>query len=257
MAIGRNCPRHRDQPVNETHLPPSGRIVAVVAARDEADRVADTVTALLRFVDRVVVADDGSGDGTAAIARAAGAEVVRRERSVGKGGALEAALALAGEADIYLFADADLGASAASLEPLVAPVLSGEADMAVGVLPAGAGAGLGMVRRVSAAAIRAAGGPWMSAPMSGQRAIARGAIAELRPLAGGFGVETAMGIDAARAGLRVVEVAVAATHRARGRTLAGFLHRGRQGAHLVAAATPRLLRPRRGFEDPRGDGEAG
>lgn len=217
-------------------------VVAIVAARDEADRVADTVTALLGFVDRVALADDGSRDGTANLAREAGAEVVRRERSVGKGGALEAALAFAGEADIYLFADADLGASASSLAALLGPVRSGEADIAVGVMAAGPGAGLGIVRRVSAAAIRAAGGPAMSAPMSGQRALTRRALDEVRPLAGGFGVETAMGIDAARHGLRVVEVAVAATHRTHGRTIGGFIHRGRQGAHLVAAAIPRLLR---------------
>lgn len=229
-------------------------VVAVVAARDEADRVADTVRALLRFVDRVAVADDGSSDGTGDIARAAGALVVRRERSVGKGGALEAALALAGDADIYLLADADLGASAASLESLLGPVRSGAADLSVGVLPAGPGGGFGIVRRVSAAAIRVVGGPWMSAPMSGQRAITRMAMARVRPLAGGFGVETAMGMDAARAGLRTVEVEVAATHRARGKTVNGFLHRARQGAHLIAAAAPRLLRPRAGTVSDSGEG---
>lgn len=240
--------------MSETHLPSTGTVVAVVAARDEADRVAETVTALLRFVDLVVVADDGSVDGTAELARGAGARVVRGETSAGKGRALEAALASAGDADIYLLADADLGASAASLEALIDPVRSGAADIAVGVLPAGPGAGFGLVRRISAAAIRAVGGPPMAAPMSGQRALSRSALARVSPLAGGFGVETAMGMDAARRGLRVVEIPVAASHRARGRTLAGFRHRGRQGVHLIAAAVPRLLRSRR---RPGPDGEDG
>lgn len=242
-GTGRSCRRYRDTSVNDSDRTPAVTIVGVVAARDEADRVAETVRALLGFVDRVAVADDGSRDETADLARAAGAIVARREKSVGKGRALEAAFALVGDADVYLLADADLGSSAASLEALLGPVVSGEADLTVGVLPAGAGAGLGLVRRVSAAAIRAAGGPWMAAPMSGQRAITRSALAQIRPLAGGFGVETAMGMDAARAGLRVLEVEVAATHRARGKTLSGFAHRGRQGAHLIAAAIPRLLRP--------------
>lgn len=226
----------------------SKRVVAVVAARDEIDRIAATVTALLGFVDRVVVADDGSSDGTGAVAAAAGAEVIRRARAAGKGDALEAGLEVARDAEIILLADADLGATAASLAVLLAPIASGSADIAVGVLPRGPGGGFGIVRRVSAALIRAAGGPWMAAPMSGQRALTAVALAAVRPLAPGFGVETAMGIDAARANLRVVEVPVAASHRARGRTVAGFTHRARQGAHLLRAAAPRLAhrRPRAG-----------
>jgi hypothetical protein len=226
----------------------SARVVAVVAARDEIDRVAATVAALRGFVNRVVVADDGSSDGTGAAAAAAGAAVIRRARSAGKGDALEAALEVAGDADVILLADADLGATAASLVGLLGPVRAGSADIAVGVLPAAPGGGFGIVRRVSATLIRVAGGPRMEAPMSGQRALTAAALAAVRPLAPGFGVETAMGIDAARANLRVVEVPVAASHRARGRTVAGFTHRARQGAHLLRAAAPRLAhrRPRAG-----------
>lgn len=216
-------------------------VVAVVAARDEADRIAATVRALRRFADRVVVADDGSRDATGSLAAGAGAVVVRRTTSAGKGAALEAGFRAAGTAEIYLLADADLGETAATLEALLDPVRSGGADVAVGVLPAAPGGGLGLVRRLSAGLIRLGGGPTMAAPMSGQRALTAGALAALRPLAGGFGVETAMGLDAARAGLRVVEISVAAVHRARGRSIAGFAHRARQGAHLVAAAVPRLV----------------
>lgn len=96
----------------------------------------------------------------------------------------------------------------------------------------------------------------MAAPMSGQRALTAEALAALRPLAGGFGVETAMGIDAARAGLRVMEVPVAAAHRPRGRGVAGFAHRARQGVHLLAAALPRLLAAPRGSIRARDAGEA-
>lgn len=220
------------------------RVVAVIAARDEADRVAATVAGLRGFVGQVLVVDDGSRDDTAAVAAAAGATVIRRPTSVGKGGALEAALARAGEADVVLLADADLGASSASLAALLDPVLAGSADLAVGVLPAGSGAGFGLVRRVSAALVLAAGGPRMAAPMSGQRALTAAALAAVRPLAAGFGVETAMDIDAAFHGLRIVEVPVDATHRARGRTVAGFTHRARQGGHLLRAAIPRLVRGR-------------
>lgn len=217
-------------------------VVAIVAARDEADRIAATVAALRGFVDRVVVADDGSRDGTGSLAAAAGALVVRRAASAGKGAALEGALDAAGAADLYVLADADLGATAATLPALLGPLRAGTADLVVGVLPSGPGGGFGLVRRLSAALIRLAGGPAMDAPMSGQRAVSAEALLSLRPFARGFGVETAMGIDAARARLRVIEVPIAATHRPHGRTLAGFRHRARQGLHLLTAAIPRLLR---------------
>ena len=61
-----------------------------------------------------------------------------------------------------------------------------------------------------------------------------------RPLAPGFGVETAMTIDAVRLGFRVIEVAVAMRHRPTGRGVRGFAHRGRQGVDAARAAVPRL-----------------
>ena len=83
------------------------------------------------------------------------------------------------------------------------------------------------------------------APLSGQRALTAACLAAVRPLAGGFGVETAMTIDAVRAGFRVVEIPVAGlTHRATGRTLRGFLHRGRQGLHIARASMLRAVRLR-------------
>jgi hypothetical protein len=65
----------------------------------------------------------------------------------------------------------------------------------------------------------------------------------VRPLARGFGVETAMTIDAVRAGLRVLEVPIdGLEHRPTYRNLRGFLHRGRQGWDIAMAVVPRMLR---------------
>jgi hypothetical protein len=82
-------------------------------------------------------------------------------------------------------------------------------------------------------------------PLSGQRAITADCLAAVRPLAGGFGVETAMTIDAVRGGFRVLEVPVPGlTHRVTGRTLKGFGHRGRQGAEIARVVLARLVRLR-------------
>lgn len=192
-------------------------------------------------VAEVVVVDDGSTDGTASEALAAGATVLRLRRPVGKGGALEGALRRLPPADVWLFADADLAGSARLLGTVLEPVVAGRADLAIATFPPGRGGGLGLVKRSAARAIRLLTGFGPSEPLSGQRAVTAAALAACRPLARGFGVETAMTIDALRAGLRVLEVPTELTHRATGRTIRGFAHRGRQGLDIALAVAARAL----------------
>jgi hypothetical protein len=48
-------------------------------------------------------------------------------------------------------------------------------------------------------------------------------------------METGMTIDAVRAGLRVQEIELDLEHRATGKTVRGFLHRGRQARDILLA----------------------
>jgi glycosyltransferase involved in cell wall biosynthesis len=220
------------------------RVAALVAARNEAGRVGDTVRAILAIpgVDEVVVADGSSADGTAEEALAAGARVLVGPSRDGKGGALEAALDRTGPADLYLLLDADLGATAGEGVVLLEAVRSGEADLAVGVLPREPRhGGFRLVKRAAVEAIRRLSGFRAVEPLSGQRAVTSGCLAAVRPLARGFGVEVAMTVDAVRAGFHVIEVPVAMRHEPTGRDLAGFLHRGRQGLDLLRVTLPRAL----------------
>lgn len=217
------------------------RVVALVAARDEAPRIGATVTALreLDGLSEVVVVDDGSRDDTASIALAAGAVVLRLDRPRGKGRALEGALRRLGAADVWLLADGDLGESAGALAAVLEPVMLGEADLAIARFPPAEGGGFGLVKRAAARAIRILGGVEVAEPLSGQRALTAKALESVRPLANGFGVETAMTIDAGRARLRVVEIPSDLRHRPTRRDLRGFAHRGRQGWDIVRAVAPR------------------
>lgn len=222
----------------------SPRVVALVPARNEADRIGATISALraLPGVDEVVVVDDGSIDGTASVALASGAAVLRTGRRTGKGGALEGGLRRLPAADVWLFADADLGETAASLSAVLEPVIEGRADLAIAVFPDGQeGGGFGAVKRSAARAIRILSGFRALEPLSGQRALTSAALEAVRPLARGFGVETAMTVDAVRAGVRVVEVPAAVSHRATGRDVGGFAHRGRQALEIALAVIPRAL----------------
>jgi glycosyltransferase involved in cell wall biosynthesis len=222
------------------------RAIAVVAAHQEEGTVGRTVKQLLALPDvaRVLVAADGSTDRTAAEARGAGAVVVTGTRRAGKGRAVEAALDLAGPAEIYLLVDADVGDTAAEAGSLLDAVTSGRLEVAVGRLPPQPGGGFGLVKRMAAAMIRASSGFAAQEPLSGQRALTAKAMAAARPLADGFGLETAMTIDLVRLGFRVGEVDVAMRHRPTGRGISGFSHRGRQGMDILRAVLPRMLRLR-------------
>ena len=66
-------------------MSPGPRTVAVIPAHDESATVAGVVRRAARHVDRVLLVDDGSSDGTGALAAAAGATVLRLDPNRGKG----------------------------------------------------------------------------------------------------------------------------------------------------------------------------
>jgi glycosyltransferase involved in cell wall biosynthesis len=207
----------------------------LVIARNEAERIGQTVAALREsFADaRVTVVDGGSTDDTASEAARAGAELLRAGTHGGKGGSatLAAWRALTepgADERAFVLCDGDLGRSAGRLEPLVEAVARGDADLAVAAVATKRGGGFGLAVGFSRWAIRSLTGLRLEAPISGQRAMRGSTLRRLLPFAPGFGMETAMTIDAARAGMAVREVKLGLEHRATGRNLRGFLHRGRQ-----------------------------
>jgi glycosyltransferase involved in cell wall biosynthesis len=217
-------------------------IAVVVSAYNEADRLGDTLAALGEAFPgaRVMVADDFSTDATAEVAEAAGAELVRAHKHLGKGGANNLALGRLEEPlPIVVLCDGDLGASARELPRLVDAIERGEGDLAVAAFARRVGGGFGFAVGFSRWAIRRRAGLAPEAPISGQRALSPGLLPAVLPFADGFGMETAMTIDAVRAGFRLVEVELPLEHRATGRTLSGFVHRFRQ---LLAFARVYLSR---------------
>jgi glycosyltransferase involved in cell wall biosynthesis len=209
-------------------------IAVVVSAYNEADRLGDTLAAVQDAFPgaRIMVADDHSTDDTPQVAEAAGAELVRADRHLGKGGANTLAVRrlLEGEAPTVVLCDGDLGASARELPRLVEALERGAGDLAVASFARRVGGGFGFALGFSRWAIRRRtnGAVNPTAPISGQRALKPEVVPAVLPFASGFGMETAMTIDAHRAGFRLVEVELPLEHRATGRTVRGFLHRFRQ-----------------------------
>jgi len=107
---------------------------------------------------------------------------------------------------------------------------------AIAILPSPPGTGgFGLVKALARWGIDRLCGLRVQAPLSGQRAIARHALGAVLPFASGFGVEVAMTVRAAWAGLAIREVPAPMSHAATCRDVAGFLHRGRQFADVARA----------------------
>jgi glycosyltransferase involved in cell wall biosynthesis len=211
-------------------------VIVIVTARDEAERIQATIAALRSALPqaRIVLAESGSRDATAALAERAGAEVVRtdaRRRGKGRSTTNAARVALAAPetaATTFLLCDGDLGESAARLVPLVDAVEAGRCDLAVAAFARKLGGGFGIAVGFARWAIRDLTGVETRAPISGQRAMRGSSLALLLPFADGFGMETGMTVDAVRAGLRLEEIEIDLVHRPTTRSIAGFAHRGRQ-----------------------------
>lgn len=257
----------------------------IVTAYNEAELIGATLDAVSRAFPqaRVLLADDGSSDDTPTLAAARGAHVVRSERVIGKGGAAtlaaREALSNAGaerrgsdgevraghDADaepVFVLCDGDLGDSAARLSALADAVERGEADLAVAAFSRRVGGGFGVALGFARWAIRRRCGLSTRAPISGQRALSAATLDDVLPFAHGFGMELGMTIDAVRAGHRVVEFDLDLEHRASGRTLAGFAHRGAQlldfaRAYLARGPLGRLSATGREAGMPSGPGRTG
>jgi glycosyltransferase involved in cell wall biosynthesis len=233
-------------------MSPSGDIAVVIPAFNESDRIGATVQAAagLPPVDLVLVVDDGSRDQTGLLAERAGAAVIRHAKTRGKGAAMETGAEAVHLLDRQeeraaprhlLFLDADLGDTAKHAGPLTDPVRRGEADMTVAVFssPVKLG-GHGFVVGLSGAGIKRATGWRPTQPLNGQRCLTRAAFDAARPIAPGFGAETALTIDLLRKGMRVTEVEVPLAHRATGTDWRAQLHRARQFADVGRALARRL-----------------
>jgi len=109
-------------------------IFVVVPAYNEAEAIGGVLEELRRTAATIVVVDDCSTDATAAIARAAGATVLRHAVNRGQGASLQTGIryALTRGAKIVVTFDSDGQHDAADLAALVAPIRAGRAEVVLG-----------------------------------------------------------------------------------------------------------------------------
>lgn len=230
-------------------------IAVVIPARDEALALPGVLAALPRVgvgwrVRRVVVADNGSRDRTAEVAREAGAEVVSEPRA-GYGRACLAALAALRRDPprVVVFLDADHSDDPGELPSLLAPLLAGEADLVIGsrVLgerePGAFTPVQALGNALASAMLRAFWGV-RATDLGPFRAVRWTALESLRMRDRDFGWTAEMQARAAHAGLRTVEVPVRYRRRRAGRSKVAGTVRGSVRAGWKIVTT--LLRVRLG-----------
>jgi glycosyltransferase involved in cell wall biosynthesis len=223
-------------------------VTVVLPALDEAAALPAALASFPAGIDLLVV-DNGSSDGTAAVAAAAGARVVTEPRR-GFGAACWAGVQASPRAEVVAFADADGSFDGADLLALAAPVLGGQADLVVGSRTTGRREP-GAMTAFAVAANRLLGLACrllFGVPLSDLgpfRAIRRDTLLVLGVRDRGQGWPLEMIGRAGQAGLRVVEIPVSYRPRAGGASkVSGSLRGSLRAAVAMAGVTCRLLAER-------------
>jgi len=204
------------------------RMLAGIAAYNEARYVGSIVLQARQYVDEVIVVDDGSTDNTATVAKLAGATVIRHNENRGKGTAIQSILAEAKRRnpDILVLLDADAQHDPNEIPILIKPISEGF-DLVIGSREAQKDK-TPRYRRIGKKVIlrstRLASKANISDSESGFRALSPKAINDLELKANGFAVESEMITVAADKNLRITEVPISNIYTKDGSTLNPIRH---------------------------------
>lgn len=204
------------------------RVLAGIAAYNEARYVGSIVLQARQYVDEVIVVDDGSTDNTARVAELAGATVIRHAENRGKGAAIQSILAEAKKRnpDILVLLDADAQHDPNEIPILIKPISEGF-DLVIGSreaqkdkTPRYRRIGQKVIFRSSRLASKAN----IADSESGFRALSPKAINELELKEKGFAIESEMITRAADKNLKITEVPISNIYTIDGSTLNPIRH---------------------------------
>jgi len=191
-------------------------VVACVPAYNEERTIAGIILQAQKYVDKVIVCDDGSSDLTGGIAERLGAEVVRHDINMGYGAALRTLFERARElsADVMVTLDADGQHDPDDVPEIVKPLLDGKADIVIGSrfldgesknsIPSYRRNGIRLITNVT----KIASCNNITDAQSGYRAYGRRALSLIDPTEYGMGASTEILLKAKDHALRVAEVPV-------------------------------------------------
>jgi len=192
------------------------RIVAGIPALNAEKTIAKLIVHSTKWVDQLVVVDDGSVDDTALLASKLGAIVISHKRNLGKGAALRDLFKYARteSAEILVTLDADGQHNPDDIPRLLKPITDGDADVVIASrlpenVPKTRRLGGKMLDRMTSAATD---GDAVDS-QSGFRAYSRRALAHVSVNEFGMGADSEILVKAKQAGLRVVETPVTMSYK--------------------------------------------
>ncbi len=201
--------------INTSHLATrTKKIVVLIPAYNEERFIGSVVLQTLKYVDDVIVIDDGSTDKTAEIANAAGAIVLKHETNFGKGIALNTGFEYARllDPDVVITFDGDYQHLPEELMSVAIPIIHNEADIVVGSRYIGDASDVPLQRIIGhwgfTTLTNVLSGTSLTDSQSGFRAFSKTALLALTFSSKSFSVESEMQFLAKDQKLRVVEVPI-------------------------------------------------
>lgn len=192
--------------------------VAIIPAFNEELTIGSVVLKTRRYVDEVIVVDDGSSDRTEEVARLAGAVVVRNEINEGKANALKRGFEELKGRDLsaVVLLDGDGQHEPQEIPRLLEPVLNGEADLVIGSRFIGANDDTPAYRhfgqRILNIVTNVGTRQKITDSQSGFRALSARAVASLDFPSKGYGIESDMILRFSEKGLRIKEVPISSRY---------------------------------------------
>ena len=198
----------------EKELKERSPIIACIPAYNEEKTIAKVILKTKKYVDKVIVCDDGSTDMTAEIAEAIGAKVIKHERNKGYGAALASLFKAAREenASAMITLDADLQHNPDDIPKILSSIIKGEADIVIGSrfldgkgkLPKYRSLGIKVITKLT----KHVSYKDITDAQSGFRAYSREAIHSIIPSEQGMGASTEILLRAKEHGLRIKEIPI-------------------------------------------------
>jgi len=219
--------------------------MAAIPTYNEEASVAEVILRAARYVDKVLVVDDGSTDSTCKIARGIGAMTARHRKNLGYGAAIRSCFKIAKEmdADTLVILDGDGQHDPNEIPKVLEPIEKGEADIVIGSrFLSPTIKEMAFYRRLGIVLINLITNfitkSKFSDAQSGFRAYSRNAINDITIHENGMGASSEILVSAARFRLRIKEVQVSCKYVDDGSTENPILH----GANVIMAILRAALR---------------